>query len=355
MLRRLEVGLIDEGCRVVRMTPSGAAQEPTTGLAFHVEYNDDRWGRWIDSPRRRFLRAAGEGALASEGEDARVDVVHVFGCDAWEASLRMAQEFGADLALEVCSRRCLTLARSFERRAASRGVDGIWLSPDQSMADAVSGAVSLWPVRVAAWGVHAGAPASMRAEPVRGVCIMSPGNDSMALPALFEGAARALVDRPEIMLFLDASALEHHPRCWRHARDAGLSARLSIVPEMESRRELVLQTDALVRPARDGEHASLMLQALASGMALVACADRLVGVTCDRSIAIVVEESTREGWERAWRALVDPQGPARSLGFAASRYIAEHRPAHAQVRAALEAYDALARAAGRPLPLSTPD
>ena len=68
MLRRLEVGLIDEGVRVLRATPAGSPEEPTTGLAGTVSY-DDR-GLWALAPspvaaiRRAALGRSGSGVSA---------------------------------------------------------------------------------------------------------------------------------------------------------------------------------------------------------------------------------------------------------------------------------------------------
>ena len=56
MLRRLEIGLIDEGLRVVRANPPVPNPEPTTGLAGALTYNDRAWRYIMPAPERTLAR-----------------------------------------------------------------------------------------------------------------------------------------------------------------------------------------------------------------------------------------------------------------------------------------------------------
>ncbi len=345
MLRRLEIGLVDEGCRVVRLAPEGASIEPTTGLAAALAYPDAAWRVGLFSPAKSVERALGDlPALAADDDGRSIDIIHAFGHASWPLALALSELIGGDLVLEVTSRSALAQVQATERRAAPASDDspsGVWLAPDDAMRSAVERLARRWPVRTAWWGVHVPPiePISRtQPTPIESVCILSSGEE----PASVINLLTALAGTPAIpsapIILLDARAVEKHPEVWRHASALGLLPRLSVVSEIESRRQLVLRVDALIQADCRGEHASLVLEAMASGIPLVTRADRLVSIATDPSIAVLVEEPSEQGWARAITSLLASPSDARSLGLAARRYIQTHRLAHVQVRAALEAY-----------------
>lgn len=341
MLRRLEIGLVDEGCRVVRLVPEGAALEPTTGLAGAFEFPDAAWRIGPFSPAGPLERQIVElAAFASEDEERSADAIHVLGHGAWPLAFALAEQTGADLILEVPSRSALSEVQGAERRAPS-SCTALWLAPDEAMRSAVERLARRWPVRTGWWGVHVPPiepiikPHSL---PIESVCVLSSGDEPTSVIHLLTALARTPGLPMEPMIFLDARAVERHPEVWRHAGAMNLLPRLTVVSEIESRRELLLRVDALIQADCRGEHASLVLEAMASAIPLVARSDRLISIASDPSIAILVEEPSEQGWARALTALLASPADARGLGMAARRYIQTHRLAHVQVRAALDAY-----------------
>lgn len=358
MLRRLEIGLVDEGCRVIRVHPQGAFDEPTTALAAAVSYVDSAWRVWAMSPARSVERALADAALfSSDPDESPVDVIHAFGETCWPTAVSLSLALGADLVLEVWSRRALSLIPQYEKRTAAftaADLSMIWLAPDRIMSEAAARIAGRWPVLCSRWGVHVPPPDAARLDRIESVCILSSGAEPASLLNLLTTLAGPGAAAPENgpMIFLDARAVEGCPTAWRQARSTGLLSRLTLLPDMESRRQLVLRSDVLVVPDSLGEHRTLTLEAMAAGMVVVARADRLVEATADAGRAVVVEEPSEAGWKRALDTVMSDAALTRAVAAAGRGYIEQHRLAHQQVRATLEAYTAFLRE--RPIPLGGP-
>lgn len=381
MLRRLEVGLIAEGLHVVRAVPVNAdcsGEGEPTGLDAMIRYMPRSFPLSRGSLARRLHRTIlDHESLEGASDSTRsIDLIHVWGASVWAEALELAKLTGADLAFECWSRDSIRYIRDIERRAraldtaASRGV---WLAPDETILAEVERISTFWPVRSSAWGVHvppATVPSWEGAGPIA-ICVLSHGRDPLpcmnllgALAAMTRaeevhegrhdreaiGQRRAAVAPPEALIFLDSKAVEDHPEIWKRAERLRLLDRLSLIEGMECRRSLVLQTHLLIEPESHAGHRSLRLDAMAHGMSVIARHDPLVGSLIDGRTSIVAATPSIEGWTTALRRVIESPAAAADLGRNARHYISEHRLAHRQVAAALDAYKLL-QAKGVPSPI----
>jgi hypothetical protein len=353
MLRRLEIGLVDEGCRVARAAPASAFPEPAAGLAAVADYNDSPWRFLEPSPVRRIARALDNATpLDTADDEAPIDIIHAWGETCWPLALGLARALSAPVILEVWSRRSLALVTHIERRAAS--LPGLWLAPDHAMTLAVERLARRWPVRTSRWGVHVPPlpPAANADTPIEALCILASGNEPHSIMNLYTALARVTTDREGPMLFMNSDAVERAPALWKHVGALGLLPRLTLVPTMESRRDLVLKTDALIVPECHGEHRSLVLEAMAAGITLISRTDRLIDAASDLALARLVDEPTDSAWAGALSWLLTNPADARALGRAARHHVSHFQLAHHQVRAALDAYAHFLSA--QPIPLASP-
>lgn len=373
MLRRLEIGLIAEGLHVVRAAPVETRRvedELPTGLDALVRYERSPIPFAGQSLARILQRAlSSQDALETPSEDGRlIDVIHVWGESLWPDAVELADLTGADIAFECWSRAAMRHIAETERRARRRGgfaARAIWLTPDQALCDEASRVARYWACREACWGVHL--PDAERAEwPIPGgggpiaVSIMSAAGDLASCRNLL--TALSQVTRApgtgggggaEALIFLDAGTTEAAPELWRHAESLGLLDRLSTIPDMEGRRSLVLQTHLLINPAAAGEHRTLLLEAMAHGTPIVARADPFNSSIIDGKTAIAAPNGATESWTAALRKLLETPGAPAALGASARAWINDHRLAHRQIAAAIDAYSAL-RNKGVPPPIPMP-
>lgn len=359
MLRRMEVGLIAEGFHLVRAVPEtidpDLAGEPT-GLDAMIRYERPM----IDTPRRFARMMLGHlrecEPWASPGEDGRIlDVVHAWSPRLWRGAIELASLTGADLALECWSSEALGAVSAADElgfRLPGAPGRGVWLAPDEVMRSHLERRTRLWPALNARWGAHvpdSGAPASGRAG-AAGISILVRGRDSRIARGLLSALARPGLRERELLLFLDAEPRATRSELWTQARRLGLRDRLSLADGMEPRRELVLRTPILALAGADGAHRSLVLDAMAHGMALVAPVDEYIGCLAEGRAMILPPRAAEDDWAAALTRLLDEPDRARALGAAAREYIRAERPAHQQVATAEEVYERL-RTKGVPSPI----
>jgi glycosyltransferase involved in cell wall biosynthesis len=161
--------------------------------------------------------------------------------------------------------------------------------------------------------------------------------DSRAAIAALEALSAVAKDAPEMMIFLDVED-KRTAGLWRAARRLGLLDRLSMVPELEARREPALQLDAVLLPDAAGVSHSFVLDCMAGGLSVLAAPDPLVESLIDARTARLVVSPTKAEWERALRDTVLDAERWSLLGASAREYIRGNRSVSGHIGAVLEAY-----------------
>jgi glycosyltransferase involved in cell wall biosynthesis len=355
MLRRLEIGFLTMGHRVVRAVPRAAADLEEPSLSPAVIY-DDREPRLARSVAVRALvqrlRAHEPSLLASDG-GLHFDVIHVFGNRAWMLALRLAAVTGAAVAAELWSSDSIAQAVQFERRAQELlGGAGhvVWITPNARMHEAARDHDLAERIALAPWGVHA--PRKLRLRTRKGgplsLSVVCSGRDASAITPLLKAVAELGMGPEKLLVFLDASAVEQQPSIWRRADKLGLLDRLSLIADMESRRDLVLETDVVAFPDMLGELRTILLDAMASGVVVLARPDPLIEATATSGVALLVERPTPEDWIDALRTVLADSVSLQRLAEKGWEQVRERRPAHRQLDRLVEAYEAVL--ADEPLP-----
>ncbi len=338
MLTRLEVGLADDGVRVVHAIPRKAAgwhQPEVFSQMMTYEAKGMMLSRgWRARQTLRMLEdlAGGEGRPA--------DVIHCFGQRCWPFAAELARLTGASVAVELW---CAELIGQGIRVRSSEGFDSpapVYFVPDSSLERAVRSQDPNLPLRLTPWGVHTPGHALDILPPGKTVSIMitGSGRDSAAMHAMLEGLALSAQRHPELIAFADAAAVRAAD-AWPVVRKLGLLERLTLIPDMEARRELALRGDILIQPEAKGENRSIVLDAMAHGMLVIAAADPMSSVLVDSRTARLVDKPLGERWAAAlnW-ALDDPQ-QARALALAGREHVRLNRRASSHVASVVDAYE----------------
>jgi len=344
MLRRLEVGLVDEGVIVTRAVPESCLKLLEGGLSPGIGYSDTGWSIMRGFRANAVIqKLRGDMATASDTlSRTPVDIVHAWGEACWPLAIDVACELGAALALEVWSAASLAHIRETERRArrlTDSGCRGEWFAPDALVSEALRSRKASWTIRETAWGVHLPTewnPPNAERTPTVAVICREKVDQSVAIALLTALADPRLV---EAMIFIDSAAIDAQPELWRAADRLGLLDRLSVLDTLEAHRELILKVDALALPDPAGEHRSIMLDAMAQGVAVVTSSDSLIEDAIDTTTCLLVDSPA--GWRDALLKALHPAERAH-LGHSARGYISEKRLAHQHVRRVLDAYTALA-------------
>ncbi|MEM9083718.1 MAG: glycosyltransferase, partial [Planctomycetota bacterium] len=154
MLRRLEVGLLSQGHRVCLALPEAMLRESDAlSLGSPTPYRL-RGGPISRTHRiRQFLdRLDFEDSESST--DRAIDVVHVFGEQAWGFAARLATRVDAALVVECWSLAALHEASVLHRYLDPSATRTLWLAPSESMGRIAAEAMPKARIETCHWGVH---------------------------------------------------------------------------------------------------------------------------------------------------------------------------------------------------------
>lgn len=348
LLHRVEVGLIDDGVRVVRAIPDTLLYTETNSITPLIAY-PEKVSPFL--PRLRtsqLLRALREldPPLAGPGEQP-IDIVHAWGDRAWDLAVDTAEATNASLAFEVWSAGCIHHTHRMERRAEAaqpNPIQGVWIAPNRAIARALETENLRWPIHTAPWGIHPDhrpRPTHPTDQPLA-VSLLATGRNAHATQTVLTALNTIIREGVELLIFLDAAAVDHRHSVWKHAARLELLPHLSVIADMESRRDLILRTDLLILPEARAEVRSILLDAMGASVAIACLTDPFVEATALPGIASLAGEPTVAGWTNALRPLLsDPELRAQQV-LAAREAVESSRPVHRQVEQLLKAYQTLA-------------
>lgn len=331
---RLEVGLADEGVRIFRGVPEhlvGKSEEhlgsqeigvPTPGLFAPV----------------RLQAAQVLSRLPKSGNEPPVDLIHVFGEPLWPLGSRLALKTGAALALEVWKSSQTARAAGL-RIGGSGGRPPVLLAPDQAIALCLEEAGAQGRVRITRWGVHASPEPRpiLRSDRTVGVVFMLSGHDPRACRAALLGAKRLLEHDPDAVFIAEAEAA-HRTGLWGAAGDASMLRNLSLIERLEQGRDLLVRADMLIVPEVTGEHRSMLLSAMGSGMLVAAVPDPDVDAIGSDGV-LRIQAQTEEAWAGLFDSVLRDPDSARRKASEGWSYVRQHRRASTHIASVLDAYE----------------
>ncbi|MCA9303848.1 MAG: glycosyltransferase [Phycisphaerales bacterium] len=333
LIERIAVGLVAEGIDVHCALP---AQNEGSRALFTlarepVVYND----RGLAFTQRIRAAQVARQIAGDELADA-IDIVHVFGGSAWGMGRELGELFDCPVAYEIWRVGMADKAARMTPRANGR--EGFF-APDTPIERALVKAGVGESVRLTPWGavVPQDAKKLFEANRTHAVVLMSSGRERERCSAAFGGLIEAIGQREDVLVFVNASAAESGG-IWKQAKALGVLNRVTVVEQMEDRRDLVLRCDMLVYPDARHEQRTVLLDAMAAGMVVVAARDELVTILKEYESASIVETPSKEEWrEKIGQFLENPEH-ARALGMQARSQMQHHRRAGVHIASLVDAY-----------------
>lgn len=357
MLSRVAVGLMQEGVTTAIATPRSidGADHEHAGLTTHVAYEDLGWAVTLRTRALGLLRllasdeyAGWGGSTSSSQGETPIDIIHAWGHASWPMAIALARETDAAVVLDAWSVAAADQIRRTERAAThghEEGVRGMWLAPSRALLAQAEPRAHLWPCQLLHWGVHAPDKIPpLEARPQRAISVICSGDIPEATGAMLKGIAHIVPEFPDLLVFLDEAAVQRDHAIWRLAQSLGLLERLSVIAEMETRRDLILQTDLLLLPDVAGETRSIILDAMASGVLVIADASTSSDAIIDGRTAITIPTRTPEQWARAIKSVLADADTFASIRNEAHRLILTERRGHTHVSSLMKVYEGLTSA-----------
>lgn len=362
MLARLEVGLADEGVRVVHAVPHACVDQVGPGIhATVVGYFEGGLAF------RPLIRAKAKDLIQrvqeSEESETPIDVVHAFGQGTWRLAAEIARLSNAAMLIEVWRPSLMIPAAAFVRELKHGGLAGLGLVVGESAMETalrqrVGNAAA---VMTAPWGVHVSDRVRVRqAGEVLGVGVLSESGDPRSIVPALTGLRDATRDGPQTLVFADVSSSEplrlnstvdarsistRESGVWTAARKLGMLDRLSLTPEMEARREPILQVDMLLLPEATGAQRTLVLEAMGAGIVIVSPSDSGLSVLNERTCALA-GRGDAGAWAAAIGGVLNDPARRQALIDSARTVIRNHRSASAHIAGVLGAYSAVVTPTG---------
>lgn len=352
LLTRLEVGLADEGIRIVYAVPEavlehtpGGATDLSGVISKVITYPPGTMALTRSLIVRKIQRAI---ALAI-GEEETIDIIHVFGGNAWDLGRDLAKATGAALIIEAwrtgLASRARLLASTCEEEplflASDPSIERHLQTP-QEPAPRAPDPVTLR-TRVVNWGVLA--PSSIRPTfvPNRPATLMliGSGREAKAWEATLRGIQMAADEGVDLLVFCDSLAAKR-VNLWALARSLNLLNRISLIEELEGRRDLMLHGDVLLLPEAFGEQRSIILEAMAGGMVVLAAADSNTSLLQPGRTAFIIDKPSPANWSKVLIELYREPARAATIAASAHLFIQVHRKASDHIKGVLDAYQLMA-------------
>ncbi|MFA6045927.1 MAG: hypothetical protein WC718_13170, partial [Phycisphaerales bacterium] len=130
LLSRLEIGLVDEGVRVIHAVPDGMGADLASVYSKVISYSPRTLTITRPLAARRMAREITNAGDAPGGDHATLDIVHVFGGSVWGLGAAVAHELGAALVLEVWRAGLASRART-DKWPGEAGP--LFIAPDETI------------------------------------------------------------------------------------------------------------------------------------------------------------------------------------------------------------------------------
>ncbi|MCZ6836611.1 MAG: glycosyltransferase, partial [Planctomycetota bacterium] len=168
------------------------------------------------------------------------------------------------------------------------------------------------------------------------IAISGSGRDVPAYRAMLGGLSRINREYPNLHIFLELRGTGQH-EIWRYAQKLKLMGRISCLSDASPNRRLLTQCDMMLLPERYGELYSIMLEAMANGMAIIASHDSMLDMLRPDETALQADTVSPEEWANLIRRSIQDPEASRQLGHRARAWVKEHHSTNTQVDALIEA------------------
>jgi glycosyltransferase involved in cell wall biosynthesis len=332
LLNRIGVGLMAEGLQLIRIVPEGMPNEPLDqgerriALARRIEAPSGGLP-WMRGLRlRRIVDALGDGIP---------DALMLCGKGAWSHGLDLARELDRPALVEVWS---AGLATALPRVDAHSHIAG-FAAACAGIANVLRRHVPSELVLEIPMGVSA--PPRPRVpldehDRAAALIVLGGARDVAAYTAMLGGVSAVLPMFPGMQVFLELNGPHEHD-IWRAAERLNLLGAVSAIGAAANHRALIMRCDAVILPERSGELRSLLLEAMAIGLPVVARADEALDMLVDGQTALLVADDAAESWASRLKFLLANRAEAQALGSRGRAHVASGFRSSDQVARLLEA------------------
>ena len=334
MLNRLVIGLIDHGAQVTRIIPDVVSAETIDAGEQRIALTPR-----IQIPMRvlPWMRRTRAERLAEVADQRPFDLVYAVGEQAWSIGLDLSRTIEQPLALNVWA---ASLIRRVPR-ARHQGRIGCYITPTPTLASKLGRRVERDLVSMVPMGVSVPRePRNVLAERENaiGLAVIGGGRDTSAYESLLAALSRIVREWPQVQIVLELRGPRAH-EIWRQARRLDLLSHISTISDAAHHRSLLTRCDGLLIPERSGEMNSLILDAMAMGLPVVANEDANLDMLCPEAGTRLLDDPSPDSWYRNISTLIKNPEDARAAGMKGRDLVARRYRSIDQVERLMQTFE----------------
>lgn len=281
-----------------------------------------------------WMRSARVRKISEQLDKAMPDVLYAVGVQAWSLAIDLGELLERPVVLDVCS---IQQVISVPRPKRSPCIAGYVVSTSP-IARLLEQRCERELVHLVPVGVSIPAePSDILSEEddSLSIAILGRSNDVRAYDAMLDGLARVLRPTMTVQVFLELRGRHEHD-VWRRTERLELLRWVSAIGEASTYRTLLTECDLIVIPERIGEVRSIMLEAMAHGIPILAAHDPAVDLLQHEVTAWITTQPAAVEWQQQLERALNHRDMLKALGVSARRHIGEHHRSSAQVQALLQ-------------------
>jgi glycosyltransferase involved in cell wall biosynthesis len=331
MLNRLAIGLIDQGVRLTRIVPDTIDVEAVWRSEQRIALAPR-----IEVPLRvlPWMKRTRAATIAEQFERTPPDVTYAVGFRSWPIALDVAKLLEKPVALGIWR---ASLIRKAARLHSNKHV-AAYIAPTRQIAEALEkrvdpDLVSLVPMGVAIPAQRKQVLKDM--QQVIGIAAIGSGKDVPGYEAMLGGISRIIRDYPQMQIVLELRGPHQHD-IWRIARRLDLLNAISGIEDAAQHRPLLTCCDIMLVPESYGELTSVLIDAMAAGIPIIARQDSFLDMLIDNETALLVSEARAQDWADRLTLLLSNPERALQLGRSAREFVQTHHSSGIQIKRLLE-------------------
>jgi hypothetical protein len=341
-LRRLVVGLLDEGVRSVRVIPQANVieQEDLAVTSEQLVYQGSSHRRVRHWQMMRLV----ESMRAMD-----VDLIHAMDASLQKVGVKIASALDVPVITSVWSAAELSYVRPITL------VPSACAAATPALLDLVQQRIGVGGIcDLVAPGVYPRSddirpPFSSTGDAIS-VLIIGNGRLDSYYHALLEAMARVKNQLKNAFYFFYSVTSDQH-ELWRIAEHLKLLDQVSMAPAALHTRDLLVQSDVVIVPQPLAAARSLVLETLAAARPLLAAPDPMLDYLRDGTTAVIMHDPSVPRWTDVLTQLAADRQPFVRIGESARDYIRQHHSPAIFVEQTLRLYRKLATP--DPLPFSS--
>ena len=342
MFGRLSVNLIEMGTTITQIVPETMLEDDAA-----LQAAGPSQAR-IAAPMRvlPWMRRGRADRLADALERSEPELIFVSGRGAWKLAEDLSARLQTPMVIDVQSVDEVSAAP----RGRSASHIGGFAAGTAALAERLRRRVDPGLVGVVPMGTQAPAhPRTILSSPYQcmSIAILCDGFNIRGTNAMLSALARIAVEYPQLRGFVVTGGWRDHD-VWRAVKRARLGSRLSMLSDSPGQRPLFTQCDLMVIAEDLGEIRSLVLDAMAAGVPVVAAANPMLDMLEADQTARIVDPSVDTGWQQAIFDLLSRPNEARALGLAGRDCVMARHDAAEQAQKLLQTFEQVCRAGAIP-------